>query len=80
MQYIFQGMFDNLKRIRATIGYYVKQNKRLAADDRLRILSGEETKHHKHIMDNMHRIEKLRNYYAQVVAQMQQQANIKHTS
>ena len=76
---IYQDMFNNLKRIKESIGYYVKQNKRLVADDRLRIISGEEAKYHRHIMDNMQRIEKLRNYYAQVVAQIEQQTNNKRT-
>ena len=69
--------YDRLRRIQESIEYYAKQNKRLEADYRLRKIFGENGKHLKYIRDNDKRIEKLKNYYAQVASQIRQEEKIK---
>lgn len=70
-------MFDNLNSIKKSIAYYVKQNKRLAADDRLCTIAGENAKHQQHILDNEKRIEKLKEFYEQGISKMKEQENAK---
>ena len=62
-------MSPPLSKIKESIGYYVKQNKRLAADDRLRKSRGESAKNKKHIRENQKHIERLKQYYKQVITQ-----------
>jgi hypothetical protein len=68
-------MSERLKQIKETIGYYVKQTKRLVADDRLRKVAGEKEKHRQHIVRNEKLIEKLRLHYAEAASRIRQQGS-----
>lgn len=72
-------MHEQLQRIKESIVYYVKQNKRLAFDNSSRKNTADIEKNKQHIRENEKRIEKLKNYYAQVFSQLKQEENRKNT-